>query len=89
MAKWFQAAAWSLGHEVEHEIKAAWRGAFVKADVPVEDEVRAFIDCTVNTMAGLTSPNNAGITIEKVPRAAPTNGTCEQHQPRGVFLAMK
>jgi hypothetical protein len=39
-----------LGQEVEHEIKATGGDAlFVRADVLVEDEVRAFIDRTVST----------------------------------------
>src|SRR4029077_16225341 len=57
----------SLGQEVEHDIKSAGGQAiYVKADVLVEDEVRAFIDQTVHTYGRLdVAFNNAGITVEK------------------------
>jgi NAD(P)-dependent dehydrogenase (short-subunit alcohol dehydrogenase family) len=82
-----------LGHEVEQEIRAAGGEAtYIKADVLVEEQVRAFIDRTLDIYGRLdVAFNNAGITIEKPlhefsteewDRVAHTN-------LRGVFFAMK
>jgi len=83
----------NLGQEVEREIKSAGGEAlYVKADVLVEDEVRAFIDRTASAYGRLdVAFNNAGITIEKplheysVEEWDRVNNT----NLRGVFLAMK
>ena len=83
----------ALGQDVEREIKTAGGEAiYVKADVLVEDEVRAFIDAAVGAYGRLdVAFNNAGITIEKplheysVDEWDRVNNT----NLRGVFLAMK
>jgi NAD(P)-dependent dehydrogenase (short-subunit alcohol dehydrogenase family) len=83
----------ALGHEVEREIKAAGGDAlYVKADVLVEDEVRAFIDRAVEVYGGLNVAfNNAGITIEKPLHeySADEWDRVNNTNLRGVFLAMK
>ena len=83
----------SLGQEVEHDIKSAGGQAlYVKADVLVEDEVRAFIDQTVHTYGRLdVAFNNAGITIEKPLHdySADEWDRVNNTNLRGVFLAMK
>ena len=55
------------GAEVESEIKALGGEAkYVRADVRVEDDVRRFVDATVQLYGGLDICfNNAGITIER------------------------
>jgi NAD(P)-dependent dehydrogenase (short-subunit alcohol dehydrogenase family) len=81
------------GQEVEHEIKSAGGQAlYVKADVLVEDEVRAFIDQAVGTYGHLdVAFNNAGITIEKPLHEYSTEewDRVNNTNVRGVFLAMK
>lgn len=83
----------ALGQEVEREIKAAGGDAlYVKADVLVEDDVRAFIDRTVQAYGGLNVAfNNAGITIEKPLHeyTADEWDRVNNTNLRGVFLAMK
>ncbi len=83
----------SLGQEVEHDIKSAGGQAlYVKADVLVEDEVRAFIDQAVDTYGRLDIAfNNAGITIEKPLHdySADEWDRVNNTNLRGVFLAMK
>src|SRR5882724_11233532 len=56
-----------LGQEVEREIRSAGGEAlYVKADVLVDDEVRAFIDRAASAYGRLdVAFNNAGITIKK------------------------
>src|ERR1700736_3968969 len=55
------------GAEVESEIKALGGEAkYVRADVRVEDDVRRFVETTVELYGGLDICfNNAGITIER------------------------
>ena len=83
----------ALGQEVEREIKAAGGEAlYVKADVLVEDEVRAFIDAAVGAYGRLdVAFNNAGITIEKPLHeySAEEWDRVNNTNLRGVFLAMK
>jgi NAD(P)-dependent dehydrogenase (short-subunit alcohol dehydrogenase family) len=83
----------TLGQEVEHEIKSAGGQAlYVKADVLVEEEVRAFIDRAVSTFGRLdVAFNNAGITIEKPLHeySAEEWDRVNNTNVRGVFLAMK
>jgi NAD(P)-dependent dehydrogenase (short-subunit alcohol dehydrogenase family) len=83
----------ALGQEVEREIKAAGGEAlYVKADVRVEDEVRAFIDAAVAAYGRLNVAfNNAGITIEKPLHeySAEDWDRVNNTNLRGVFLAMK
>lgn len=55
------------GSEVENEIKAEGGEAkYIRADVRIEDDVRRFVDTTVELYGGLdVCFNNAGITIER------------------------
>ena len=55
------------GAEVESEIKALGGEAkYIRADVRIEDDVRRFVDATVQLYGGLDICfNNAGITIER------------------------
>ena len=82
-----------LGQEVEREILAAGGDAlYIKADVLIEDEVRAFITRTVEAYGGLNVAfNNAGITIEKPLHeySADEWDRVNNTNLRGVFLAMK
>jgi NAD(P)-dependent dehydrogenase (short-subunit alcohol dehydrogenase family) len=83
----------ALGQEVEREIKAhGGQALYVKADVLVEDEVRAFIDGAVKAFGRLdVAFNNAGITIEKPLHeySAEEWDRVNNTNLRGVFLAMK
>ena len=56
-----------LGQAVESEIKAdGGEATYVRADVLVEDDVKAFIDRVVATYGRLdVAFNNAGVTLEK------------------------
>src|SRR3981081_2522512 len=82
-----------LGQEVERTVKAAGGEAlYVKADVLVEDEGRAFIDRAGRTYGRLdVAFNNAGITIEKPLHdySAEEWDRVNNTNLRGVFLAMK
>lgn len=82
-----------LGREVEKEIRAAGGQAlYVKADVLIEDQVRAFIDRAVTAYGRLdVAFNNAGITIEKPLHeySADEWDRVNNTNLRGVFLAMK
>jgi hypothetical protein len=83
----------ALGADVERQIRqAGGEATYIKADVLVEDEVKAFIDRTVATYGRLdVAFNNAGITIEKPLHEY----TAEEWDRvintnlRGTFLAMK
>ena len=82
-----------LGAEVEREIKQAGGEAlYIKADVMVEDEVKAFVDTTVATYGKLNIAfNNAGITVQKPLHelSAEEWDRVNNTNLRGVFLAMK
>ncbi len=82
-----------LGAEVERQIRhAGGEATYIKADVLVEDEVKAFIDRTVATYGRLdVAFNNAGITIEKPLHeyAAEEWDRVINTNLRGTFLAMK
>jgi NAD(P)-dependent dehydrogenase (short-subunit alcohol dehydrogenase family) len=83
----------NLGKEVERLIKAAGGEAtYLRADVRIESDVKAFVDAIVAKYGRLdVAFNNAGITIEK-----PLHEYSSQEWDdvsntnlRGVFLAMK
>jgi NAD(P)-dependent dehydrogenase (short-subunit alcohol dehydrogenase family) len=83
----------NLGHEVEEEIKEAGGDAtYIRADVRVENDVKAFVDRAVARYGRLdVAFNNAGITLEK-PLHEYTAAEWDDvvHTDlRGVFLAMK
>ena len=82
-----------LGAEVERQIRQAGGEAFyIKADVMIEDEVKAFIDKTVATYGRLNVAfNNAGITVQKPLHelSAEEWDRVNNTNLRGVFLAMK
>lgn len=82
-----------LGHEVEHQIREAGGDAiYIRADVRVEDDVKAFVDRAVTRYGGLdVAFNNAGVTLEK-PLHEFTAAEWDDivgTNLRGVFLAMK
>jgi NAD(P)-dependent dehydrogenase (short-subunit alcohol dehydrogenase family) len=82
-----------LGRQVEQEIRAAGGEArYIKADVRVPDEVKAFVDAVAARYGGLDIAfNNAGVGVS----ARPHELTLEQWDDvmdtnaRGVFLAIK
>jgi hypothetical protein len=83
----------NLGHEVEHEIRSrGGEATYVRADVRVEADVKAFVDQIAARYGRLdVAFNNAGITLEK-----PLHEYSSQEWDdivntnlRGVFLAMK
>lgn len=82
-----------LGAEVEREIKQAGGEAlYVRADVMVENDVKAFIDKTVVAYGKLNVAfNNAGITVQKPLHELSTEewDRVNNTNLRGVFLAMK
>ncbi|WP_228823458.1 SDR family NAD(P)-dependent oxidoreductase [Nocardia blacklockiae] len=81
------------GQAVERDIRAAGGEAtYIRADVLVEDDVRAFVDAAVDLYGGLhVAFDNAGITIQKKLHEY----TAEEFDRvlhtnlRGTFLAMK
>jgi NAD(P)-dependent dehydrogenase (short-subunit alcohol dehydrogenase family) len=83
----------ALGAEVERQIKeAGGQALYIKADVLVENEVKAFIDRTVSTYGRLdVAFNNAGVTVEKPLHelSAEEWDRVTNTNLRGVFLAMK
>jgi len=83
----------NLGHEVEQEIRSkGGQATYVRADVRVEADVKAFVDQIASRYGRLdVAFNNAGITLEK-----PLHEYSSQEWDdvvdtnlRGVFLAMK
>ncbi|SJZ50189.1 hypothetical protein SAMN02745126_01372 [Enhydrobacter aerosaccus] len=82
-----------LGAEVERSIKEAGGEAlYIKADVLIEDEVKAFIDKTVAAYGALNVAfNNAGVTVEKPLHEYSSEewDRVNNTNLRGVFLAMK
>jgi NAD(P)-dependent dehydrogenase (short-subunit alcohol dehydrogenase family) len=83
----------NLGAEVERQIRAAGGEArYIKADVLIEDEVKAFIDGSVAAYGRLdVAFNNAGITAERPLHElslAEWDAVLNTNL-RGVFLAMK
>ena len=82
-----------LGADVEREIKqAGGQALYIKADVLVEQEVKAFIERAVEAFGPPTVAfNNAGITIEKPVHQYSAEGWDRVlgTNLRGVFLAMK
>lgn len=82
-----------LGRDVEKEIRdAGGEAAYVRADVRVEEDVRAFVEQTVSVYGGLdVCFNNAGISIEKRLHelSAAEWDDVVGTDLRGVFLAMK
>lgn len=82
-----------LGAEVERQIRQAGGEAlYIKADVMVEEEVKAFIDKTVVTYGKLNVAfNNAGITVQKPLHELSTEewDRVTNTNLRGTFLAMK
>jgi NAD(P)-dependent dehydrogenase (short-subunit alcohol dehydrogenase family) len=83
----------NLGAEVERQIKdAGGQALYIKADVLVEDEVRAFIGRTIAAYGRLdVAFNNAGVTVEKPLHelSAEEWDRVNNTNLRGVFLAMK
>src|SRR5262245_29066008 len=82
-----------LGRAVEREIRAAGGEAtYVRADVLVEEDVRAFVEQVVKTYGRLDIAfDNAGITLEK-PLHLYSRDEWDlvlNTNLRGVFLAMK
>jgi NAD(P)-dependent dehydrogenase (short-subunit alcohol dehydrogenase family) len=83
----------NLGHDVERQIRQAGGDAtYIRADVRVENDVKAFVDQTVVRYGRLdVAFNNAGITLEK-PLHEYTAAEWDDvvgTDLRGVFLAMK
>lgn len=82
-----------LGREVEQQIKAAGGEAlYVKTDMQVEDEVKAFVDATIKAYGRLdVAFNNAGYEGKVVPFVEQTSDnwdTVVNTNARGVFLSM-
>lgn len=83
----------NLGHEVEQQIKQAGGDAtYIRADVRVEDDIKAFVDRTVARYGRLdVAFNNAGVTLEKPLHefTAAEWDDVVSTDLRGVFLSMK
>ncbi|MEV0645449.1 SDR family oxidoreductase [Phytomonospora sp. NPDC050363] len=82
-----------LGREVEREIRdAGGEATYIRADVRVEEDVRAFVEQTVAVHGGLdVCFNNAGISIERRlhEMTAAEWDDVVGTDLRGVFLSMK
>jgi NAD(P)-dependent dehydrogenase (short-subunit alcohol dehydrogenase family) len=83
----------NLGREVEQEMRSkGGEATYIRADVRVEAEVKAFVDQIAARYGRLdVAFNNAGITLEK-PLHEYSSGEWDDVQTtnlRGVFLAMK
>ncbi len=82
-----------LGHDVEQEIRSqGGEATYVRADVRVEAEVKAFVDQIAARYGGLNVAfNNAGITLEKTLHEYSLQEWDDvvNTNLRGVFLAMK
>lgn len=83
----------NLGHEVEQQIReAGGEATYIRADVRVEDDVKAFVDRAVARYGRLdVAFNNAGVTLEKPLHefTAAEWDDVVSTDLRGVFLAMK
>jgi NAD(P)-dependent dehydrogenase (short-subunit alcohol dehydrogenase family) len=83
----------NLGHDVEREIRLnGGEATYIRADVRVEAEIKAFVDQVAARYGRLdVAFNNAGITLEK-PLHEYSSQEWDDVQTtnlRGVFLAMK
>jgi NAD(P)-dependent dehydrogenase (short-subunit alcohol dehydrogenase family) len=82
-----------LGHDVEQEIRSkGGEATYVRADVRVETEVKAFVEQIAARYGGLNVAfNNAGITLEKTLHEYSSQEWDDvvNTNLRGVFLAMK
>src|ERR1700734_2770883 len=83
----------NLGHDVEQEIRSkGGEATYIRADVRVEAEVKAFVDQVAARYGRLdVAFNNAGVTLEKPLHeySSQEGDDVVSTNLRGVFLAMK